>query len=199
MLAGVLAFPRRYRGIKELIEAFGLRAAVLPDLADSLDGHLTEKDSTRLTYGGTPVPSSAWATASHVRGRQFAVEAADLLYDRTGVPVYRFDRLLGLERWTVWSRRSTGSAASRARDRAPARPVAGRDGGLPLHAGPARVAIAADPDLLFGFASSSRRWEPKWSPPSHRPGACARACRPPKCSWRSGGSGKARGRRLPSS
>src|SRR5512139_3703273 len=42
VLAGSLLTPGDIEHIRELIEAFGLRPVVLPDLADSLDGHLTE-------------------------------------------------------------------------------------------------------------------------------------------------------------
>jgi nitrogenase molybdenum-iron protein alpha/beta subunit len=42
VLAGSMLTPGDLEHIKELIEAFGLRAVVLPDISDSLDGHLTE-------------------------------------------------------------------------------------------------------------------------------------------------------------
>ncbi len=85
--------------IKDLIEAFGLQPVVLPDLADSLDGHLTEGDFNPLTYGGISVAeigALGTADAAVVIGRSLG-PAADLFHERTGVPVYRFDHLLGFE------------------------------------------------------------------------------------------------------
>ena len=41
--------------LEELIEAFELSSVIVPDLADSLDGHLTEEEFNPLTYGGTTV------------------------------------------------------------------------------------------------------------------------------------------------
>ena len=85
--------------LKELIEAFELTPVMVPDLADSLDGHLTEEEFNPLTYGGTTVAeidTLGDADATLVIGRSLE-KAADLLHERTGVPDYRFDHLLGLE------------------------------------------------------------------------------------------------------
>ena len=47
VLAGSLLTVGDVEALKELIEAFGLHPVVVPDLADSLDGHLTDESSTR--------------------------------------------------------------------------------------------------------------------------------------------------------
>ncbi|HNH90158.1 MAG TPA: nitrogenase component 1, partial [Thiobacillaceae bacterium] len=46
VLAGSLLTPGDLEHLKELIEMFGLRPVVLPDIADSLDGHLTDQESS---------------------------------------------------------------------------------------------------------------------------------------------------------
>jgi nitrogenase molybdenum-iron protein NifN len=72
---------------------------VLPDLGDSLDGHLIDQDSTPLTLGGTPkaaIAALSGAAATVVIGRSLH-KAADLLRARSGVPDCRFDHLLGLD------------------------------------------------------------------------------------------------------
>src|SRR5271166_667862 len=51
VLAGSLLSSGDIEAVKELIEAFGLTPLVLPDLADSLDGHLTVEEFSPLTFG----------------------------------------------------------------------------------------------------------------------------------------------------
>jgi nitrogenase molybdenum-iron protein NifN len=144
--------PGDIEELKEIIEAFGFEPRVLPDLAGSFDGHLAEADYSPLTTGGTPVEAFARmgeARATLVIGDSLA-QAADLLAERTGVPDHRFDHLTGLEAvdeflFTL--------------QRLSARPVPPRfvrqraqlqDAMLDVHfyLGMAKVAVAADPDLL---------------------------------------------------
>jgi len=98
VLVGSMLTPGDIETLKETIEAFGLRPNLLPDLSDSLDGHLTEMDFSPVTVGGTPVgefEALGDAAATLVVGRSLHA-AADLLHERTGVPDYRFDSLMGL-------------------------------------------------------------------------------------------------------
>ena len=55
VLVGSALTPGDVEHLKDLIESFGLRPLVLPDLSDSLDGHLTDQEFSPLTIGGTPV------------------------------------------------------------------------------------------------------------------------------------------------
>ncbi|MCX8085560.1 MAG: nitrogenase iron-molybdenum cofactor biosynthesis protein NifN [Rhodocyclaceae bacterium] len=99
VLASSMLTPGDIEAIKDWIEAFGLRPVVLPDLGDSLDGHLIEAETTPLTLGGTPrheIARMGESIATLVIGRSLA-RAADLLKERTGVPDFRFDHLLGLD------------------------------------------------------------------------------------------------------
>jgi nitrogenase molybdenum-iron protein alpha/beta subunit len=65
VLAGSMLTPGDVEHIKELVDAFGLRPVVLPDLADSLDGHLTEQDFSPVTVAARGWPrSGAWASPS---------------------------------------------------------------------------------------------------------------------------------------
>ncbi len=156
VLAGSLLTPGDLEHIKELVEQFGLQPVVLPDIADSLDGHLTDQESSPLTVGGTPVAAFATlgeAAATLVIGASLDA-AADLLKTRTGVPDYRFPTLMGLE---------AVDAFVDALARISGRPVPPRierqraqlqDAMVDTHfmLGFARVAIAADPDLLYALA-----------------------------------------------
>ncbi len=84
--------------IREWIEAFGLTAVILPDLSDSLDGHLIEEGYSTLTYGGTTwadIVNMGESAATLVIGPSLYA-AADALQNRTGVPVHRFAGLMGV-------------------------------------------------------------------------------------------------------
>jgi nitrogenase molybdenum-iron protein NifN len=54
VLCASMLTPGDTEAIKEWIEAFGLRPVMLPDIGDSLDGHLVDAETTPLTLGGTP-------------------------------------------------------------------------------------------------------------------------------------------------
>ncbi|HEY0634162.1 MAG TPA: nitrogenase iron-molybdenum cofactor biosynthesis protein NifN [Gammaproteobacteria bacterium] len=99
ILAGASLTPGDIETLKEMVEAFELRAIVLPDISDSLDGHLTRNDFTPHTIGGTSlgeIPRMGDSIATLVIGDSLHT-AADLLKEKTGVPDYRFSHLLGLD------------------------------------------------------------------------------------------------------
>ncbi len=152
VLASAMLTPGDIEAIREWIEDFGLRAVVLPDIGDSLDGHLIEAETSSLTLGGTPrseITIMGESAATLVIGPSLA-KAAKLLNARTGVPDYRFDGLMGLgdcDDFTMALAEISG------------RPVPGKierhraqlqDAMVDCHfmLGFARIAVAADPDLL---------------------------------------------------
>jgi len=156
VLAGALLTPGDLESLKELIESFDLEPRVVPDLSDSLDGHLTELDYSPLTVGGTPVSGIAAlgdARATLVVGAAMDA-AADRLAERTGVPDYRFKHLMGLDA----SDRLVETLARIAERPVPERLERQRaqlqDAMLDCHfqLGMARIAIAADADLLVAFS-----------------------------------------------
>jgi nitrogenase molybdenum-iron protein NifN len=157
VLAGSMLTPGDLEHLKDLIELFGLRPVLLPDLSDSLDGHLTDQEFSPLTVGGTPVSeieTLGEAAATLVLGRSLN-DAADLLKERTGVPDYRFDSLMGLEAMDAFiatlaeiSGQPVPEKIERQRDQL-------QDAMVDTHfmLGFARIAIAADPDLLYSLAT----------------------------------------------
>ncbi|MBI3480507.1 MAG: nitrogenase iron-molybdenum cofactor biosynthesis protein NifN [Nitrosomonadales bacterium] len=156
VLAGSFLTPGDIEHIKELVEAFGLRPLVLPDIADSLDGHLSETESSPLTLGGTPVSeiySMGDSVATLVLGNSL-FDAADLLKERTGVPDYRFDSLMGLEPADSFISALAKISGKPVPEKIERQRAQLQDAMVDCHfmLGFARVAIAADPDLLFGFA-----------------------------------------------
>ncbi len=156
ILAGAHLTPGDLEHIKELVEAFGLRPLVLPDIGDALDGHLTESPFSPLTVGGTAVGDIAImgeSAATLVLGHSL-YDAADLLKTRAGVPDFRFESLMGLDNVDAFvaalaeiSGQPVPERIERQRDQL-------QDAMVDTHfmLGFAKVAIAADPDLLYGLA-----------------------------------------------
>ncbi len=156
VLVGSALTPGDLEELHEIIEAFGLRPVVIPDLSDSLDGHLTESDFSPITIGGSRVTellSLGDSMATLVIGPSLE-KAADQLKELTDVPDYRFDHLMVLEAvdsfiHTLHQISGEPVPARLERQRAQL-----QDAMLDCHfmLGMARVALAADPDLLIGFS-----------------------------------------------
>jgi nitrogenase molybdenum-iron protein NifN len=156
VLAGSFLTPGDIEHIKELIEAFGLRPLVLPDIADSLDGHLTEMESSPVTVGGTPVSdisSMGESIATLVLGNSL-FDAADFLKEKTGVPDYRFNCLMGLDAVDSFVAALAEISGKPVPEKIERQRAQLQDAMVDSHfmLGFARVAIAADPDLLYGFS-----------------------------------------------
>ncbi|MBK7768016.1 MAG: nitrogenase iron-molybdenum cofactor biosynthesis protein NifN [Sulfuritalea sp.] len=155
VLCASMLTPGDTEAIREWIEAFGLRAIVVPDIGDSLDGHLVDAENTPLTLGGTPkneIASMGKAAATLVIGRSLH-KAADLLKQRTGVPDFRFDHLLGLDAcdaFTLALAQISGQPVPGKIDRQRAQL---QDTMVDTHfmTGFLRVGLAADPDLLVAL------------------------------------------------
>lgn len=156
VLAGSFLTPGDIEHIKELIEAFGLRPLVLPDIGDSLDGHLTEMETSPLTVGGTPVSdisSMGESIATLVLGNSL-FDAADVLKTQTGVPDYRFDALMGLEAVDSFVLALSEISGKPVPEKIERQRAQLQDAMVDAHfmLGFARVALAADPDLLFNLS-----------------------------------------------
>jgi nitrogenase molybdenum-iron protein NifN len=156
VLAGSHLTPGDIEHLKELIEMFGLTPLVLPDLSDSLDGHLPETDYSPLTIGGTRVADLATlgdAAATLVIGGSMSA-AADTLATRTGVPDHRFAHLMGLDAVDALVLALSKIAGVGVPDKIERQRAQLQDAMLDCHfmVGMSRFAIAAEPDLLVGFS-----------------------------------------------
>ncbi len=156
VLAGSLLTPGDLEHLKDLIEMFGLRPVLLPDLSDSLDGHLTDQESSPLTVGGTPVGeirTLGEAVATLVIGASLN-PAADLLKARSGVPDYRFDTLMGIEAVDGFIAALAEISGQTVPEKIERQRAQLQDAMVDTHfmLGFARIAIAGDPDLLFALA-----------------------------------------------
>jgi nitrogenase molybdenum-iron protein NifN len=121
-----------------------------------LDGRLTEDQFSPVTIGGTPVvefETLGDAIATIVVGPSL-YKAADILKDRTGVPDYRFDHLMGLEVMDELVMALTQISNNPVPEKLTRHRAQLQDAMLDTHfmIGMARVAIAADPDLLNAFS-----------------------------------------------
>ena len=156
VLAGSALTPGDLEHLKELIASFGLRPVVLPDLSDSLDGHLPEEEFNPLTIGGALVNELATlgdAAATLVIGASMDA-AADLLRERTGVPEHRFQHLMSLTAVDALMQTLIAISGNPVPERIERQRAQLQDAMLDCHfmLGLTRFAIAADADLLVGFS-----------------------------------------------
>ncbi len=156
VLAGSLLTPGDVEALKALLQQFDLEPLVLPDLAESLDGHLIEADFSPLSIGGikaAAIPTLGNSAATLVIGGSLEA-AAERLQQRTGVPAYRFAHLHDL----ASNDRLIEVLAEIAGGAVPARLERQRsqlqDAMLDthFHLGQARVGIAAEADLLVAMS-----------------------------------------------
>lgn len=160
-VVNVLASPMLTTGdietIREWTEAFGLCPLILPDLAASLDGHLIEAGYSPLTYGGitrADVAMMSASVATLVIGPSLS-RAADALKARTGIDDVRLPHLMGLDACDAFTdalRLISGRPVPAQIERQRSQLL---DAMVDCHfrLGDARVAVAADPDLLGQLAS----------------------------------------------
>ncbi len=156
VLAGSMLTPGDIEAIKEWIEGFGLRPVVVPDLSDSLDGHLIDAEFSPLTVGGTPaaeIVTLGEAAATLVIGHSLN-RAADKLKDITGVPDYRFDGLMGLEACDVFTQALAEISGQPVPARIERQRAQLQDAMVDAHfmTGFASLALAGDPDLVSSFS-----------------------------------------------
>lgn len=157
VLAGAFLTPGDLEVLKELVEMFGLRPLLVPDLSDSLDGHMNESDFSPLTTGGTLVSEFATmgdAVATLVVGASLN-KAADLLHKRTDVRDYRFSGLMGLAAMDELMLALSEISGQPVPERLERQRSQLEDAMVDTHfmLGQARVAMAADPDLLTQFTN----------------------------------------------
>ena len=156
VLVGAMLTPGDLEHLRDIIEWFGLRAVFVPDVSDSLDGHLTDAEFSPITVGGTPLSelkALGEAVATLVVGASLN-KAAEILEQRTQVPTYRFDHLYGIKANDALMMALTTISGNKVPDRLERQRAQLQDAMVDTHfmLGFLRVAIAADPDQLNAFA-----------------------------------------------
>ncbi|WP_298398765.1 nitrogenase iron-molybdenum cofactor biosynthesis protein NifN [uncultured Azonexus sp.] len=152
VLASAMLTPGDIEAIKDWVEAFGLRPVVVPDIGDSLDGHLVEAEYSALTIGGTPrteIEAMGESLATLVIGPSLS-KAADILKERTGVPDFRFAGLMGLDDCDAFTQTLSEISGRPVPEKIERHRAQLQDAMVDSHfmLGFARIALAADPDLL---------------------------------------------------
>lgn len=155
VLVSPMLTPGDLEALRDLIEQFGMRPILVPDLSESLDGSLTDDDFSPVTIGGTLISelkTLGEAKATLVIGPSLR-KAGELLQEKTGVPSHYFDHLYGLQAndaliMTLAELSEQPVPAKIERQRSQL-----QDAMLDTHfmLGQLRVAIAADPDQLNAF------------------------------------------------
>lgn len=156
ILASSMLTPGDLEVVKEYVEYFGLRPVVIPDIGDSLDGHLGEDNFSPLTTGGTAVSefeSLGDAVATISIGNSVR-KAAKLLHERTSVATHHFDHLMKLDTIDAFVALLAQLSYKRVPDKLSRHRSQLQDAMLDCHfmLGFSKFAIAADPDLLYSFS-----------------------------------------------
>ncbi|HJV71737.1 nitrogenase iron-molybdenum cofactor biosynthesis protein NifN [Ideonella sp.] len=156
VLPGSHLTPGDIEELRELIEAFGLRPVFAPDVSGSLDGHIPDQ-WLGTTLGGTALAElEELGGAAHTLaiGEQMR-PAAEALQARCGVPYTLFDRLTGLTATDAFIAKlaelSGWAVPARIRRQRSQLVDAMLDGHF--HFGNAKIALAAEPDLLWSAGS----------------------------------------------
>ncbi len=156
ILPGCHLTPGDLDELRDIVEAFGLEASVLPDLSGSLDGHIPD-DFTPTTIGGISLEEIAgmgrasWTIAI---GEQMR-DAAAALEKKAGVPFKLFDRLTGLapnDAFIAFLAKISGKPVPNKFRRQRSQLLdAMLDGHFSF--GNKKIAVGAEPDLLFSVSS----------------------------------------------
>jgi len=156
VLPGCHMTPGDLDELRTIIEDFGLEPSFLPDLAGSLDGHIPD-EFTPTTIGGIGVEEVAtmgyagWTIAIGEQMRRSAVA----MEKKAGVPYRLFDRLCGLspnDDFITFLSEISGKPVPMKYRRQRGQLV---DAMLDahFHIGGRKLAIGAEPDLLFDVSS----------------------------------------------
>lgn len=155
ILAGCHLTPGDIEEIREIVEAFGLLPIILPDISGSLDGHIPETFMPH-TLGGTKLEEvrSMGASALTIAIGEQMRPAAERLQKNTGVAFEMFERLNGLascDRFmSLLSDLSDNEVPAKYRRQRSQLQDAMLDSHF--YYGGQRVAIAAEPDLLYSLS-----------------------------------------------
>ncbi|TCU69422.1 nitrogenase molybdenum-iron protein NifN [Bradyrhizobium sp. R2.2-H] len=156
VLPGCHLTPGDLDELRTIIEDFGLKPSFLPDLAGSLDGHIPD-EFTPTTIGGIGVDEiatmgkAAWTIAIGAQMRR----AAEAMQQKAGVPFRLFERLCGLapnDEFIAFLSEISGRPVP-AKYRRQRGQLADAMLDTHFHIGGRKLAIGAEPDLLFDLSS----------------------------------------------
>ncbi|WP_316230096.1 nitrogenase iron-molybdenum cofactor biosynthesis protein NifN [Bradyrhizobium sp. SZCCHNR1051] len=156
VLPGCHLTPGDIEELRTIFEDFGLEPSFLPDIGGSLDGHIPD-EFTPTTIGGigleeiATMGSASWTIAIGAQMKR----AAEAMQARTGVPYRLFERLCGLlpnDEFMAFLSDISGRPVP-AKYRRQRGQLADAMLDAHFHIGGRKLAIGAEPDLLFDVAS----------------------------------------------
>ncbi|MCA1455775.1 nitrogenase iron-molybdenum cofactor biosynthesis protein NifN [Bradyrhizobium sp. BRP22] len=156
VLPGCHLTPGDLDELRTILEDFGLKPFFLPDLAGSLDGHIPDVFAP-TSIGGIGVDEvasmgrSSWTIAIGAQMRR----AAEAMQAKTGVPFRLFERLCGLtpnDEFITFVSEISGRPVP-AKYRRQRGQLADAMLDAHFHIGGRKLAIGAEPDLLFDLSS----------------------------------------------
>jgi nitrogenase molybdenum-iron protein NifN len=156
VLPGCHLTPGDLDELRTILEDFGLKPSFLPDLAGSLDGHIPD-EFVPTTIGGIGVDEvrtmgqAGWTIAIGAQMRR----AAEAMQAKTGVPFRLFERLCGLipnDEFIAFLSEITGRPVP-LKYRRQRGQLADAMLDAHFHIGCRKLAIGAEPDLLFDLSS----------------------------------------------
>jgi nitrogenase molybdenum-iron protein NifN len=157
VLPGCHLTPGDLDEIRAIMEDFGLEPSFLPDLAGSLDGHIPD-EFVPTTIGGISVDEVAamgqagWTIAIGAQMRR----AAEAMEKKAGTPFKVFERLCGLipnDEFIVFLSEISGRPVPEKYRRQRGQ-LADAMLDAHFHIGGRKLAIGAEPDLLFDLSSA---------------------------------------------
>ncbi len=156
VLCSPMLTPGDIEALTDLIELFGLRPVFIPNVANSLDGSLTDEPFSPVTIGGALVSEMQTvgeSKATLVIGPSMK-KAAQILNKKTGVPEYYFDHLYGLQANDDFISALIEISGQDVAAKVERQRMQLQDAMLDTHfmLGQLRVALAADPDQVNGLA-----------------------------------------------
>ncbi|NEQ73679.1 MAG: bifunctional nitrogenase iron-molybdenum cofactor biosynthesis protein NifEN [Okeania sp. SIO2C9] len=98
ILAGSCLAPGDVQEVRDIVESFGLTPIVVPDLSQSLDGHLVDDNYSATSSGGTTIEelrNLSQSSFTLVIGESLR-NAANILQEKFGTQYQVFPRLTGL-------------------------------------------------------------------------------------------------------
>ena len=153
LLVGSAFTPGDVEEIKEIVTAFGLKAIAVPDLSESLDGHLSDGEYTATTTGGTTLADlkSVGASAFTLAFGESMRGAAEILKERFGTEYQVVSRLTGLKAVDEFLMKLSQLSESPVPEKFRRQRRQLQDAMLDTHFyfGRKRVSLALEPDLLY--------------------------------------------------
>lgn len=163
ILAGSFLSPGDVAEIKEIVEAFGLKPLVIPDLSESMDGHLEDDHYYAKTPGGTSLEELKQLARSRftIAIGESMRSSAEILKQKFGTNYTVFSRLNGLNEVDQFIWLLAQMATAEERENGTFQPKIPRkyqrqrrqlqDAILDSHFffGGQKVALALEPDLLY--------------------------------------------------